>query len=97
MPRIPLEKIPLSLVEGGKLLGLGRRRMFDLVSRGHVDGAYKTSGDRGHWRLDRERFLAWRDKFVAGEIRIPKNRRATKAPPKKGGLANALRALELTS
>lgn len=95
MPRIPLDEIPLSLVEAAQLLGIRRRRMFDLVSRGHVAGAYKTSGHRGHWRLARPAFLAWREKFMAGEIRIPRNRKATKAPPKRGSLASALRSLEI--
>lgn len=95
MPRVPLDQIPFSLAEAALLLGISKRRMFDLVARGHVEGAYKTSGDRGHWRLARQQFLSWRDRFVAGEIRIPRNRKATKAPPKKGGLANALRSLEL--
>lgn len=93
MARVPEHLIPIDLRDAAVMVGVSRNRMYALVVSGHVAGAYRNSGDRGHWRLKRADFLPWLDSFQSGNIKIPRNKRSKRQPPKKGGLAEALKSI----
>lgn len=81
---------PMTVTEALEAVGISRNVFLGWLASGHVDGAYRTLGNRGHWRLRRPDFDDWLTRYQLGQIDIPRKRKTARRPPVKGGLRQRL-------
>ena len=95
MGKLAAERKPLCIADASTLIGVCRNTLLGWTAAGHVAGAYKTHGNRGHWRFAKPEFLEWLARYQSGEVIIPRKRKTARRPPTKGGLKARLREVSL--